>query len=89
MMAALSQFISKLGERGMTFNKQLRKAYGFQWDEQEAAAFIELKQYLKALSTLLPQKPDDVLLLYVTTTDAIVNNVITVERPEATMEVKQ
>jgi hypothetical protein len=73
----------------MPFYKQLCKAYGFQWDEQEAAAFIELKQYLKALSTLLPQKPDDVLLLYVTTTDAIVNNVITVERPEATMEVKQ
>jgi hypothetical protein len=52
-------------------------------------AFIELKQYLKSLPTLVPPKPDDVLLLYVATTDIIVSTVITVERPEATTEVKQ
>jgi hypothetical protein len=38
---------------------------------------------------LVPSKPDDVLLLYVSTTDAVVSTVITVERPEATPEVKQ
>jgi hypothetical protein len=43
MMAALSRFISKLGERGMPFYKLLGKADGFQWDDQAAAAFIELK----------------------------------------------
>jgi hypothetical protein len=52
-------------------------------------AFIELKQYLKSLPTLVPPKPDDVLLLYVAATDIIVSTVITVERPEATTEVKQ
>jgi hypothetical protein len=38
MMAALSRFISKLGERGMSFYKMLRKADGFQWDDQAASS---------------------------------------------------
>jgi hypothetical protein len=50
------------------------------------AAFIELKQYLKSLPTLVPPKSDDVLLLYVTTTDADVNIVIDVERIEVNIE---
>jgi hypothetical protein len=65
MMAALSRFVSKLGERGMPFYRLLRKADGFQLDDQVAAAFVELKKYLKSLPTLVPPKPDDVLLLYV------------------------
>jgi hypothetical protein len=32
-----------LGERGMPFYKLLRKADGFQWDDQVTMAFIELK----------------------------------------------
>jgi hypothetical protein len=89
MMAALIRFISKLGEWGMPFYKLLHKADGFQWDDQAAAAFVELKQYLKSLPTLVPPKPDDVLLLYVATTDMVVNTAIVVERPEASTEVKQ
>jgi hypothetical protein len=89
MMTALSRFISKLGERGMPFYRLLRKADGFQWDDQAAATFVELKQYLKALPTLVPPKSDDILLLYVVATDAVVSTVIIVERPEAMREVKQ
>jgi hypothetical protein len=89
MMAALSRFISKLGECGMSFYKLLCKADSFQWDDQTSAAFVELKQYLKSLSTLVPPKPDDVLLLYVVATNAVVNIVIIVEQPEAQTEVKQ
>jgi hypothetical protein len=43
MMAALSQFISRLGECGISFYKLLRKADVFQWDDQATTAFIELK----------------------------------------------
>jgi hypothetical protein len=89
MMAALSRFISKLGERGMPFYKLLCKADGFQWDDQAAAAFVELKQYLKSLPTLVPPKLDDVLLLYVAATDTVVSTTVVVEWPEATTEVKQ
>jgi hypothetical protein len=73
----------------MPFYKLLRKADGFQWDDQAAAAFVELKQYLKSLPTLVPPKPDDVLLLYIAATDMVVSTTIVVERPEATTEVKQ
>jgi hypothetical protein len=53
------------------------------------AAFIELKQYLKFMPTLVPPKSDDVLLLYVAATDAVVSIVIAVEWPEVMMKVKQ
>jgi hypothetical protein len=43
MMAALSRFISKLGERGMPFYKLLQNEDGFQWDDQAVVVFIELK----------------------------------------------
>jgi hypothetical protein len=89
MMIALNQFISKLGKRGIPFYKLLQKVDGFQWDDQAVATFIELKQYLKYLPTLVPPKLDDVLLLYVATTNTIVSTVITIEWPEAMTDVKQ
>jgi hypothetical protein len=83
MMAALSRFMFKLGECGMPFYKLIRKVDGFQWDDQDVTAFVELKQYLKSLLTLVPARPEDILLLYVADTDAVVNTVISMERPEA------
>jgi hypothetical protein len=80
MMAALSQFISKLGERGIPFYKLLCEADGFQWYDQAAAAFAQLKQDLKSLPTLVPPRPEDILLLYVAATDAVVSTVISVKR---------
>jgi hypothetical protein len=73
----------------MLFYRLLRKADGFQWDDQAAMVFLELKQYLKSLPTLVPPKPDDVLLLYVAATDAVVSTGIAVERPETVTEVKK
>jgi hypothetical protein len=68
-----------LGTSLRAFYELLHKVDGFQWDDQAAAAFIELKRYLKSMPTLVPPKPDDVLLLYVAANDAVVNTVITVE----------
>jgi hypothetical protein len=88
MMAALSWFISKSGERGMPFYKLLRKLDAFQWDDQAIMTFSELKQYLKSLPTLAPPKSDVVLLLYVAVTNIVVSTVIVVEQPEGNIEVK-
>jgi hypothetical protein len=73
----------------MPFYRLLCKVDGFQWDDQKAAAFVELKKYLKSLPTLVPPKPDDVLLLYVAATEVVVSTVITIEWLEVVTEVKQ
>jgi hypothetical protein len=79
MMAALSRFISKSEEHGMPCYRLLCKADGLQWDDQATTTFVELKQYLKSLPTLVPPKPDDMLLLYVAATEVVVSTVIAVE----------
>jgi hypothetical protein len=52
-------------------------------------AFIEVKQYLKSLPTLVLPNPDDMLLLYAVATNTVVSTVIIIERTEANKEVKQ
>jgi hypothetical protein len=89
MMVALSRFISMLDECGMPFYKLLSKADGFQWDYQAAIVFIEVKQYPMSLLTLVPPKSDDMLILYVVATNAVVITIIVVEWLEATTEVEQ
>jgi hypothetical protein len=63
----------------MPFYKLLHKVDGFQWDDQAATVFVELKQYLKSLSTLVLPQPEDILLLYAVATDVVVSTVISME----------
>jgi hypothetical protein len=51
--------------------------------------FVQLKEYLKSLPTMVPPWPEDILLLYVTTTKAVVSTVISVERSDASTKFKQ
>jgi hypothetical protein len=45
-MAALNRFISRLGERGLTFFKLLKRQDKFQWIEEAERALQDLKHHL-------------------------------------------
>jgi hypothetical protein len=56
-MAALSRFISRLGNSGLPFFKILKKQDKFQWTQQAQEAFEELKKYLITPPTMVAPKP--------------------------------
>jgi len=45
-MAALSHFISRLGEKGLPFFKLLKASDKFIWTEEASMAFTQLKIFL-------------------------------------------
>jgi hypothetical protein len=55
-MAALSRFISRLGEKGMSFYKLLKKAGKFQWTIEAQEALDALKKFLTTPSVLKPPR---------------------------------
>nr|ABF95613.1 retrotransposon protein, putative, Ty3-gypsy subclass [Oryza sativa Japonica Group] len=63
-IAALSRFISKAAERGLSFFKTLRGAGKFNWTPECQAAFDELKQYLQSPPALISPAPGIEPLLY-------------------------
>jgi hypothetical protein len=73
----------------MSFYKLFCKADRFQCDDQATSAFVQLKQYLKSLPTLVPPRPEDILLLYVAAIDAVVSTVISMKWLDASTEVKE
>jgi hypothetical protein len=79
----------QVGRMWYAFLQATMKSRWILGGDQAATTFIELKQYLKSLSTLVPLKPDDVLLLYIAPTDTVASTVVAVERHGALTEVKQ
>jgi hypothetical protein len=51
-MAALSRFISRLGEKGLPFLKLLKASEKFVWSREADAAFTQLKEFLTSPSIL-------------------------------------
>ena len=64
-MAALSRFISRLGDRGLPFFKLIRKSDKFEWNDDASKAFQELKDFLTSPPVLIAPKDGEVLLLYI------------------------
>ena len=81
-MAALSRFVSRLGERAMPFYKLLKKQYKFQWTPEAQQAFDELKKFLTNPPVLVPPMPEEPLLLYIAATSHVVSTAIIIERQE-------
>jgi hypothetical protein len=87
-MAALSRFISRLGEKGMPFYKLLKKVDKFQWTTEAQEALEALKKFLTTPLVLkpphqaTPNQPVEDLLLYISCTTHVVSTALVVERVE-------
>ena len=81
-LAALSRFISRLGERGMPLYKLLKRAEPFQWTDEAQDALDKLKALLTNPPVLASPEPNEPLLLYVAATGQAVSAALVVEREE-------
>ena len=81
-LAALSRFISRLGEKALPLYRLMKKADKFEWTPEADAAFAELKTLLSTQPVLAAPISKEPLLLYIAATGQVVGTVLTVEREE-------
>jgi hypothetical protein len=81
-LAALSRFISRLGEKGLPLYCLLRKAECFTWTPEAEEAIENLKALLTNTPILVPPITGEALLIYVAATTQVVSVAIVVERRE-------
>jgi hypothetical protein len=81
-LAALSHFISRLGEKGLPLYRLLKKHERFSWTVEAQEALDKLKGTLAHAPILTPPQDGEPLYLYVAATTQVVNAVIMVERTE-------
>ena len=65
MAAALNRFISQSADRCRPFFLLINKWKGFEWTEECATAFQQLKDYLARPSIMSSPKSDEVLFAYI------------------------
>ena len=82
-MAALSRFISRLGEKGLLFFRLLKASKRFSWSEEVDTAFEQLKLFLTKPPIMTAPRSDETLLIYIAATSRTVSIAIVVEREEA------
>jgi ribonuclease HI len=81
-LAALSHFISRLGEKGLPLYRLLRKAERFTWTLEAEEALGNLKALLINAPILVPPAAGENLLIYVAATTQVVSAAVVVERQE-------
>ena len=81
-MAALSRFISQLGERGMPLYKLLKRTDAFVWTEEAQQALESLKMSLTSAPILVAPEQGEPLLLYVAAGNHVVSATLVIEREE-------
>jgi hypothetical protein len=79
-LAALSRFISQLGEKGMPLYRLLKKHERFSWTVEAQEALDKLKAMLARAPILTPPQDSEPLYLYVAATTQVFSTVIVVER---------
>ena len=81
-MAALSRFISRLGDKGLPFFKLLRKSDKFEWNKKAVVAFEQFKDFLTTPTILTAPEDGETLLLYIAATTHVVSTALVVKRDE-------
>jgi ribonuclease HI len=81
-LAALSRFISRLGEKGLPLYRLLKEHERFSWTVEAQEALDKLKATLAHAPILTPPQDSEPLYLYVAATTQVVSAVIVVERVE-------
>jgi hypothetical protein len=81
-LAALSRFISQLGEKGLPLYRLLKKHEWFSWTVEAQEVLDKLKANLAHAPILTPPQDSEPLYLYVAATTQVVSAVIMVERTE-------
>ena len=64
MIAALNRFISRPGDRCRPFFLLLYKWKGFEWTEECAVAFQQLKEYLSRSPIMSSPEVDEIFFTY-------------------------
>jgi len=81
-LAALSRFISRLGEKALLLYRLLKKDERFSWTPEAKEDLDRLKKTLTSATVLVPPQPTEPLLLYVAATTQVVSAAVVVERQE-------
>jgi hypothetical protein len=81
-LAALSRFISCLGEKALSLYRLLKKSEHFSWTLEAEEALAKLKATLSKSPILVPLTTEEPLLLYVAATTQVVSAVLVIERAE-------
>jgi hypothetical protein len=81
-LAALSRFISRLGEKGLPLYRLLKKHERFSWTTEAQEALDKIKATLARTPILTPPQDGEPLYLYVVATTQVVSTVVVVERTE-------
>jgi hypothetical protein len=81
-LAALSRFISRLGENGLPLYRLLKKHERFSWTVEAQEVLDKLKAMLAHALILMPPQGDEPLYLYIAATTQVVSAAFVVERAE-------
>ena len=81
-LAALSRFISRLGEKALPLYRLMKKSDKFEWTPEAETAFVELKALLSTQPVFAAPISKEPLLLYIAATGQVVSMVLTVKREE-------
>ncbi|KAK1626493.1 hypothetical protein QYE76_000808 [Lolium multiflorum] len=81
-VAAISRFVSHLGEKALPLYKLLKKIDKFVWDDAADAALQGLKEILTSPPILVAPEESEPMLLYLAASNKVISLVIMVERKE-------